>query len=120
MQKNSGLSCDTITHLLPHPSPQVQLPGYLKSLPLPKTTGGFAELSREEWLELIPFLLFLIVLFYLVFAPFFNFMTRKRKPRPRVNRKQKMTENKVVDAFDIEDLGDKAAFCRCWKSSKVS
>ena len=26
---------------------------------------------------------------------------------------------KVVHAFDMEDLGDKAVYCRCWRSKKV-
>ena len=34
-----------------------------------------------------------------------------------------MNDDKVVDPFDIEDIGkmnkDKVAFCRCWKSAKV-
>ena len=25
----------------------------------------------------------------------------------------------VVDTIDMEDIGDKKAFCRCWKSGKV-
>ncbi|XP_007895216.1 CDGSH iron-sulfur domain-containing protein 1 [Callorhinchus milii] len=25
---------------------------------------------------------------------------------------------KVVHAFDIEDLGDKAVYCRCWRSKR--
>ncbi|XP_053548207.1 CDGSH iron-sulfur domain-containing protein 1 [Bombina bombina] len=25
---------------------------------------------------------------------------------------------KVVHAFDMEDLGDKAVYCRCWRSKK--
>ena len=27
---------------------------------------------------------------------------------------------KVVSFVDIEDIGDKAVFCRCWRSKKVS
>jgi predicted AlkP superfamily pyrophosphatase or phosphodiesterase len=26
---------------------------------------------------------------------------------------------KVVHSYDIEDIGEKAAFCRCWRSKKV-
>uniref|UniRef100_A0A2K6DQQ1 Iron-binding zinc finger CDGSH type domain-containing protein n=1 Tax=Macaca nemestrina TaxID=9545 RepID=A0A2K6DQQ1_MACNE len=25
---------------------------------------------------------------------------------------------KIVHAFDMEDLGDKAVYCRCWRSKK--
>ena len=38
-----------------------------------------------------------------------------------VNMKIKKNEAKVVDSIDIEDFdGEKAVFCRCWKSEKVS
>ena len=37
---------------------------------------------------------------------------------PRLNTRIKMESSKVVDTCDIEDLGDKAVFCRCWKSKK--
>jgi hypothetical protein len=105
---------------------KVQLPGYLKSLPLPKTLAGFAELTRDQWLELIPFLLFLFVLLYLIVSPCIGMLTHTKQRRPRVNRKQRMSEAKVADTFDMEDL-DKAlkekngsvSYCRCWKSNTV-
>ncbi|XP_072369090.1 CDGSH iron-sulfur domain-containing protein 1 [Scyliorhinus torazame] len=36
----------------------------------------------------------------------------------RVNKVIKKDVAQVVDSFDIEDLGDKTAFCRCWRSDK--
>merc|ERR1712168_410383 len=30
----------------------------------------------------------------------------------------KKDEAKVVDTYDVEDISDKAVFCRCWKSKK--
>lgn len=99
---------------------QVQLPGYLRTLPLPKTFGGFTELTRDEYMTLLPFFLFLLVLLYLVFSPFLNMLTSRKQPRPKINRKQRMEENKVTNTVDIEELGKKQmAFCRCWKSTKV-
>ncbi|MPC57530.1 CDGSH iron-sulfur domain-containing protein 1 [Portunus trituberculatus] len=35
-----------------------------------------------------------------------------------VNPSIRKGESKVVDSVDIEDLGNKAVFCRCWRSSK--
>lgn len=32
----------------------------------------------------------------------------------------KLGVDKVVDSQDIEDVGEKKAYCRCWKSNKVS
>uniref|UniRef100_A0AC35UFS4 ZnF_CDGSH domain-containing protein n=1 Tax=Rhabditophanes sp. KR3021 TaxID=114890 RepID=A0AC35UFS4_9BILA len=33
-----------------------------------------------------------------------------------INEKIKKNTDKVVDVIDIEDLGNKKVFCRCWKS----
>jgi len=35
-----------------------------------------------------------------------------------VNPDIEKSEAKVVNSMDIEDLGDKIAFCRCWRSKK--
>jgi hypothetical protein len=63
-----------------------------------------------------------MVLLYLVFSPFLNMMSTRKQPRPKINRKQRMSEPKVTNTIDIEELVDKekVAFCRCWKSSKVT
>lgn len=39
--------------------------------------------------------------------------------RTVVNLDIKKNEAKVVDQFDVEDIGDKKVYCRCWRSSKV-
>ena len=98
---------------------KVQLPGYLKALPLPKSFTGFVTLTRSQWLQLLPFFIFVFIFLYLLLSPFLNPLFKGRKPRPHVNKKVKKGEKKVVNTFDIEDIGDKKAFCRCWKSSKV-
>ncbi|XP_066921864.1 CDGSH iron-sulfur domain-containing protein 2 homolog [Clytia hemisphaerica] len=36
----------------------------------------------------------------------------------RFNTAHELDKAKVVNSYDIEDLGDKVAFCRCWKSKK--
>lgn len=35
-----------------------------------------------------------------------------------INTTVKKDQPKVVDSFDVEDLGAKSVFCRCWKSKK--
>ncbi|KAG9484972.1 CDGSH iron-sulfur domain-containing protein 1 [Eleutherodactylus coqui] len=35
-----------------------------------------------------------------------------------VNQEIQKDNPKVVHAFDMEDLGDKAVYCRCWRSKK--
>lgn len=42
------------------------------------------------------------------------------QPCGRVNVKIKKDVAKVVDSVDIEDISEKAVFCRCWKSDNVS
>ena len=37
-----------------------------------------------------------------------------------VNPKIKKDSNKVVDVVDIENIAEKAVFCRCWRSENVS
>ena len=36
-----------------------------------------------------------------------------------VNASIKKDQAKVVDSLDIEDIGDKKVFCRCWRSKTV-
>nr|CDJ80699.1 Iron sulphur-containing domain containing protein [Haemonchus contortus] len=38
--------------------------------------------------------------------------------RARVNAKVQLANDKVVDTVDVEDIGEKKAFCRCWRSEK--
>lgn len=35
-----------------------------------------------------------------------------------INPAIKKDQPKVVDTLDVEDLGNKSVFCRCWKSKK--
>ncbi|KAJ8248372.1 hypothetical protein GJAV_G00241320 [Gymnothorax javanicus] len=50
----------------------------------------------------------------LVYKTFFS----KDKSKCWVNLDLQKDNPKVVHAFDIEDLGDKAVYCRCWRSKK--
>lgn len=38
----------------------------------------------------------------------------------KVNPKILKNSPKVVDTIDVEDITDKAVFCRCWRSKNVS
>lgn len=71
----------------------------------------------KDWLSLIPPAAIVGGLgytFYLAYCP-------KGRPIPtaRCNNLIRLDEPKVVDAVDIEDIADKAAFCRCWRSKNV-
>lgn len=53
---------------------------------------------------------------YLAFCPIAQCPGRARKVSKRVNNKVRLGEQKVVDMIDVEDIAEKAAFCRCWKT----
>lgn len=38
--------------------------------------------------------------------------------KTKVNQSILKDQEKVVDTVNIEDIGDKKVFCRCWKSKK--
>lgn len=72
----------------------------------------YSSLSGKEWAALLPFGLAcggIAIIAYKKLCPLVSGC---------VNLCIKKECEKVVDAVDIEDLGDKACFCRCWKSKK--
>lgn len=104
---------------------KVQLPNYLKSLPVPSTFGGFLKLTGKEWMQLAPLLLAESLLLYLVISWLLRLFSKpaaKRDAHPDwINKTQQKDKEKVADTIQIEDLAEKAAyhaFCRCWKSKK--
>uniref|UniRef100_A0A665V3T9 Iron sulphur domain-containing protein n=1 Tax=Echeneis naucrates TaxID=173247 RepID=A0A665V3T9_ECHNA len=98
---------------------KVQLPAYLKKLPLPETIGGFARLTVSEWLRLLPLLGILALLGYLTIRPF---LPKKKKQRDSlINLKIQKENPKVVNEIDIEDLNSaNVCYCRCWRSKTVN
>jgi CDGSH-type Zn-finger protein len=44
--------------------------------------------------------------------------TKLASRKARCNHKVKLDSDKVVDSQDLEDIGEKKAFCRCWNSKK--
>lgn len=98
---------------------KVQLPNYLRSLPIPSTFGGFLKLSGGEWVQLVPLVVTTSVAVYLVVSALIP-SKPKKKEHEWLNKTIEKEKEKVADTFQIEDLGDKMVFCRCWKSKKVS
>lgn len=47
-----------------------------------------------------------------------TFFSKSTCVKPKVNLDLQKDNPKVVHAFDMEDLGDKAVYCRCWRSKK--
>ena len=53
-----------------------------------------------------------------IYQQYMQFSVQK-SPKTAVNPNIQKESAKVVDSFDVEDIGEKAAFCRCWRSKKV-
>ena len=98
---------------------KIQLPNYLKSLPVPSTIGGFTKLSSNEWVQLVPLVVTTSVVVYLVVSALLPSKPPKKPDEDWVNKTILKDKEKVADIIEIEDLGDKTAYCRCWKSKKV-
>lgn len=101
----------------------MQLPRYLKGLPLPRTFAGFLKLKQEEWMYLAPLLVTIAILFYSLF--FSGAKADAKSAKFRVNRHVKLEKDKVVDFLSVPDVEDlvtkgkgKCLVCRCWKSKK--
>nr|CDS20769.1 cdgsh iron sulfur domain containing protein [Echinococcus granulosus] len=76
---------------------RVHIPELLASVPIPETFSGLFSLSR-----------------YSVY-----FTMKNRYFSKHVNTLIKKDQEKVVDFIDIESIGRKAVYCRCWKSKKA-
>merc|ERR1712079_335913 len=91
------------------------IPSYLHSLPVPDSLLGWFSLSISDWARLVPFGVAVGGLSYLSLQGLVN----APGVGPAIKEKLiKMKCPKVVDTIDIEDMGDKGVFCRCWKSKK--
>jgi len=90
------------------------IPDYLSNLPIPDSFGGFFKLGVKDWAALIPPTAALAGLTYISYRAF----CPHGRPAPcgKINPDILKTIPKVVDTVEIEDIADKAAFCRCWRS----
>ncbi|XP_076044277.1 CDGSH iron sulfur domain 2 [Oratosquilla oratoria] len=73
----------------------------------------YKKLSVEQWAALIPFGIACAAVGYGT-----KTILDKKLGIGKVNPSVKKNEPKVVDMVDIEDIGNKAVFCRCWRSKK--
>ncbi|XP_014678601.1 PREDICTED: CDGSH iron-sulfur domain-containing protein 2 homolog A-like [Priapulus caudatus] len=98
------------------------LPNYLKSLPIPKSLGGFADLSGSDWVALLPFVGIVAYITYLSITALLGPSQPTKQPQKdkneAVNLKIQKECPKVVNVVDLEELGDKTCYCRCWRSKK--
>nr|CAG4652339.1 EOG090X0JRY [Triops cancriformis] len=92
---------------------RVSLPNYLAGLPIPNSIGGWFRLGVRDWATLIPFGAAVAGISYLTYEK-----VQQRVKGTPINPSIKKDVPKVVDTFEIEDLGEKTYLCRCWKSAK--
>ncbi|KAF4533538.1 hypothetical protein B566_EDAN001023 [Ephemera danica] len=103
---------EPIAHLV-----KVSVPNYLSNLPLPDSVGGWFHLGFKDWAKLVPFGAAVAGFTYMTYRAFCPAAQCKGK---LINPDIQKNSAKVVHSVDIEDIGDHAAFCRCWRSRKVS
>lgn len=84
-------------------------------LPAARTMGISSDSVRVEWIAAVTFAAGTAALGYLAYKKFYVKDTRSKG---MVNLHVQKDNPKVVHAFDMEDLGDKAVYCRCWRSKK--
>uniref|UniRef100_A0A5F5PM81 CDGSH iron sulfur domain 1 n=1 Tax=Equus caballus TaxID=9796 RepID=A0A5F5PM81_HORSE len=69
-----------------------------------------------EWIAAVTFAAGTAVIGYLAYKRFYG---KDHRNKSMVNPHIQKDNPKVVHAFDMEDLGDKAVYCRCWRSKKL-
>ncbi|KAL0111344.1 hypothetical protein PUN28_012912 [Cardiocondyla obscurior] len=100
---------ESIAHVV-----KVSFPNYLAGLPVPDSIGGWFRLGVKDWFALLPPTAFFAGVGYMSYRAFCPH--GRPKANNFVNLKIKKDIAKVVDTVDIEDISEKAVFCRCWRS----
>lgn len=100
---------------------KVTLPNYLSGLPIPDSFSGWFKLGVRDWVSLVPFgaaVAGITYMSYIAFCPKAKGFCSKKSSKSIINLDIQKENAKVVHSFDVEDIGEKAAFCRCWRSKK--
>ncbi|XP_056641499.1 CDGSH iron-sulfur domain-containing protein 2 homolog [Diorhabda carinulata] len=96
------------------------LPVYLTNLPIPDSLGGWFRLGFKDFLALVPptaAVAGLTYMSYLAFCPKGRCGAGSCDQKGNlVNPSILKKSDKVVDSVDVEDIAEKAVFCRCWRS----
>lgn len=114
---------------------KVSLPNYLAGLPIPDSIGGWFRLGCEypvrrradfevmsvlsvrDILSLVPPTAALAGFTYVTYRAFCPH--GRPAPSGAINPKIRKDVAKVVDTVDVEDITEKAVFCRCWRTKNV-
>jgi len=108
---------------------KVSLPNYLQELPIPDSILGWFHLGVGDWARILPFGVVVGGLSYLSLKGLCStpgigpVLQDKLKKVPgfqgqHLNTTIQKECPKVAHSVDMEDLGQKGVFCRCWKSNK--
>lgn len=76
----------------------------------------FSSFILVEWIAAVSLAAGAAAVGYLAYK---KFLCKDKCCKAMVNLHIQKDNPKVVHAFDMEDLGDKAVYCRCWRSKKV-
>ncbi|KAM6442285.1 LOW QUALITY PROTEIN: CDGSH iron-sulfur domain-containing protein 1 [Liasis olivaceus] len=96
--------------------PRVSFPGErapVEREPGEKMGHGSNCSVRVEWIVAVTFAAGTAAVGYLAYKKFFS---KRKGCNGMVNLHIQKDNPKVVHAFDMEDLGEKAVYCRCWRS----
>ncbi|XP_053839467.1 CDGSH iron-sulfur domain-containing protein 1 isoform X1 [Vidua macroura] len=77
--------------------------------------GNVRMRSGVEWIAAVSVAAGAAAVGYLAYK---KFLSKDKCCKAMVNPHIQKDNPKVVHAFDMEDLGDKAVYCRCWRSKK--
>ncbi|XP_011906163.1 PREDICTED: ubiquitin-conjugating enzyme E2 D1 isoform X2 [Cercocebus atys] len=70
---------------------------------------------RVEWIAAVTIAAGTAAIGYLAYKRFY---VKDHRNKAMINLHIQKDNPKIVHAFDMEDLGDKAVYCRCWRSKK--
>ncbi|KAI4819671.1 hypothetical protein KUCAC02_004911 [Chaenocephalus aceratus] len=90
--------------------------GFLRSAPFLVLLSFQIPSVREHFVVAVPVAVVAAVGGFLVS----HYLSGRGCKKGQVNTCISKDSPKVVHSFDMEDIGTKAVYCRCWKSKKVS
>ena len=70
-----------------------------------------------DWIALVPFAGTVGLIAYITVNAF-KPKEPKVEKKPTVNPKIQKEVDKVVNVVDIEEIGEKVSYCRCWRSKR--
>ncbi|KAM6923774.1 CDGSH iron-sulfur domain-containing protein 1 [Xenentodon cancila] len=87
---------------------------HLPVLPMTAVPGSGFRLTKEHLLVALPVAVVAAAGGFLAS----RYLSRQSCKKGLVNTSISKDSPKVVHSFDMEDIGTKAVYCRCWKSKK--